>query len=156
MSEYFHVGILVLDVEAAMREYGDALGLAFIEPVRVRGPRLRESTPVPRETTLDVTITFSREGPPYHELMGATGDGLYASANAGLHHLGLWTADCEARRAELLARGLVDEAVQYDDEGTILAAFLRMPSPPRTRIELIPESRRAGVEAWLAGDGWGG
>src|SRR5207244_2451818 len=106
-----HVGILVLDVEAAMREYRDALDLAFVDPVRVRVPRLHESTPVPRESTLDVTITYSRQGPPYYELMGATGDGLYASANVGLHHLGLWAAECKARRAELLARGLLDEPV---------------------------------------------
>jgi hypothetical protein len=154
MFPLFHVGILVADIEAAIPQYELALGVNFLKPVCVHVPRLREEIPCHRDVSVDVRITFSHEGPPHYELMEEVGGGLYSRRNAGIHHFGLWVEDCEERTAELLTQGLLEEAVQYDEDGEMIVAFLQMKDLLHTRIELVPERRRPGLDEWLRGGAW--
>ena len=86
-TPYFHVGILVADLDAAIRRFSQVLGLRF-------GPVSDTQTPVDSGTiTVEhIRPTYSVDGPPYTELIEGSGDGLFSLQNGeGLHHLGIWS-----------------------------------------------------------------
>jgi catechol 2,3-dioxygenase-like lactoylglutathione lyase family enzyme len=85
-APYFHVGILVADLEAAIERFSRVLGVRF-------GPVSDTQTPVQGETnTVErIRATYSVDGPPFFELIEGSGNGLFSLQNGeGLHHLGIW------------------------------------------------------------------
>jgi hypothetical protein len=72
---FFHVGILVRDIEIAARDFSAILGLEF-EPVRT----------APVVTGEMMRFRYSRQGPPYLELVEMAGSGIWApDQGEGLH-----------------------------------------------------------------------
>jgi catechol 2,3-dioxygenase-like lactoylglutathione lyase family enzyme len=75
---FFHVGILVKDVESARADFTAKLGLEF-EPVRSQRIATGETT----------RFCYSLQGPPYLELVEMTGTGSWSPDQPeGFHHLG--------------------------------------------------------------------
>jgi catechol 2,3-dioxygenase-like lactoylglutathione lyase family enzyme len=76
---YFHVGILIRDVESARADFTAKLGLEF-EPTRSQQLATGETT----------RFCYSLQGPPYLELVEMTGAGSWsAELPEGFHHIGL-------------------------------------------------------------------
>src|SRR5216683_5744005 len=76
---YFHVGILVRDVEAARADFTARLGVEF-EPVHRQKVATGETT----------RFCYSLQGPPYLELVEMTGTGSWSPEQPeGFHHIGL-------------------------------------------------------------------
>ena len=92
---FFQVGVIVTDLEAAMDELSLALGLSWTEPAR-------------RQLGADeLRVVFSKEGPPYIELIeSGPGGGWDSSAGPHLDHLGFWSPDVDGDRERLAALGL--------------------------------------------------
>jgi catechol 2,3-dioxygenase-like lactoylglutathione lyase family enzyme len=86
---FFHVGVLVRDIDQAVRDFGALLGLEF-EPVR--------SAPV---VTGELNrFCYSRQGPPYLELVQMTGSGIWGpEVGEGLHHIAFAEPDVPGRCA---------------------------------------------------------
>ena len=65
--------------------------------------------------------TYSREGPPYFELIEAIGESVWAPAMAGrgLHHFGVLAADPLAEIARLEACGFEVEVQAVSPEGVV-------------------------------------
>src|SRR5579863_10779408 len=97
---FFHVGILVRDVEVARGDFTDKLGVEF-EPVHSHQIATGEIT----------RFCYSLQGPPYLELVEMTGTGSWSAEQPeGFHHLGLSDPDLPARcaafgRVDLIAPG---------------------------------------------------
>jgi catechol 2,3-dioxygenase-like lactoylglutathione lyase family enzyme len=84
---YFHVGILVKDVEAARADFAAKLGLEF-EPTRSQQLATGETT----------RFCYSLQGPPYLELVEMTGSGSWSAEQPeGFHHIGLSDPSVPAR-----------------------------------------------------------
>jgi catechol 2,3-dioxygenase-like lactoylglutathione lyase family enzyme len=102
MSEpFFHVGILVRDVEAARADFSAKLGLEF-EPVHSQQLATGETA----------RFCYSLQGPPYLELVEMTGSGSWSPDQPeGFHHIGVSDPSVPARCAafgdgvELIAPG---------------------------------------------------
>ena len=62
---YFHVGLVVADIEAAMAQLGPALGLTFNEP---------HTSVYGGET---IHVAYARQGPPYYELVEGSPGGRW-------------------------------------------------------------------------------
>jgi catechol 2,3-dioxygenase-like lactoylglutathione lyase family enzyme len=76
---YFHVGILVRDVEAARADFTAKLGVEF-EPVHSHPIATGETT----------RSCYSLQGPPYLELVEMTGTGSWSPDQPeGFHHIGV-------------------------------------------------------------------
>jgi hypothetical protein len=106
-------------------------------------------------SVLDLRITWSKEGPPYLELLESQdNDGLYGHHQEGLHHIGLWEPDPGKLMDRLVSIGLVKEAMQHGPDDSIIAAYTGPDELYGTRLEFIDESRRPGMEAWLSGGSW--
>jgi catechol 2,3-dioxygenase-like lactoylglutathione lyase family enzyme len=98
---FFHVGILVRDVEAARADFSAKLGLEF-EPVHSQQIATGETT----------RFCYSLQGPPYLELVEMTGTGNWsADQPEGFHHIGIADPSVPARcaafgdQADLIAAG---------------------------------------------------
>ena len=100
-APFFHVGILVRDVEAARADFTAMLGLEF-EPVHSQQIATGETT----------RFCYSLPGPPYLELVEMTGAGSWSAEQPeGFHHIGVADPGVPARCAafgpgvELIAPG---------------------------------------------------
>lgn len=100
--DLYHVGVVVPDARAAMQQYTDALGFSWTElglstlDVVVDGQ--------PREAR--IAATYSREGPPYLEIVEEVSGGVWAPDALALNHVGMWTDDLAGSVRRLEAAGL--------------------------------------------------
>src|SRR2546423_1477332 len=108
VPSHFHIGAIVPNLEEAMADFSRVLGLTFTTPVRVHVPVLED--PEPHEQV--VHVTFAKDGPPYYELIEASGDGIFSMKNTGqILYLGLWEPDMAGRLKALEAEGIGLDAV---------------------------------------------
>ena len=148
-ARYVHIGILVNDLEAAIERYS-RLGISFMEPRTVRVERLVEDG---RETSLDLTVAFSLQGPPHWELLQAVGDGIYGPQHAEtLHHVAVLDPDPAGRRDDLVAEGFRETAAQYRADGSMIVTYLDPADLHGVRIELIHAPVQDAILAWIAGE----
>ena len=98
---FFHVGILVRDVEAARADFAARLGMEF-EPVHSQKIATGETT----------RFCYSLQGPPYIELVEMTGTGSWSPEQPeGFHHIGVCDPSVPARctafgnRVQVIAPG---------------------------------------------------
>jgi len=148
-----HVGFIVADLQIAIPRVEEALGIRFAEPAIARAPVLQEGE---RRRELALPIAWSREGPPYIELIeGNREEGLYSLAHGeGFHHLGFWEPDFGALERHLDAIQLPAEATQFDDASAPIAIYTRGSHLHGMRLEFVNENRIADTLAWLSGKGW--
>jgi catechol 2,3-dioxygenase-like lactoylglutathione lyase family enzyme len=150
LAPYFHVGILVPDLKAAMERFSTVLGLDFADPAEVRVDQLEQPW---GSAPFDVLLSYSVQGPPHIELLEATGDGVYGlHSGVGLHHIGAWTADADASIESLVAKGMRAEAIFRGADETLGAFF--DPGPlAGVRYEVSPLSIKPEWAAWIRGEG---
>lgn len=151
-TNLFHIGVLVPNLDKAMDRFSDALGLTFMDPAVAHVDAFEQASGM---SVLDLRITWSKEGPPYLELLESQDNhGLYGRHLEGLHHVGLWEPDPAKLMERLEGMGLVKEALQWSPEKKIIAAYTAPRELYGTRLEFIEASRKPGMEAWLAGGSW--
>ena len=133
-----HVGIVVADLDAAVRRYRDDLGLPF-DAVMER----------PEDS---VRLAFLWAGASKIELLQPVGEGtgvarFLASRGEGLHHVCFEVADVAGALARLVATGyeLIDAVPRRGAEGPV--AFIHPRSTNGALIELI---EAPGGPAWEA------
>ncbi|MFN0093270.1 MAG: VOC family protein [Dehalococcoidia bacterium] len=142
----YHLGIVVPDIHRAMDELGQQLGTSWSElrtfPVRVTdggGPL----------TEYAVQATYSREGPPYLELIGAIGNGIWGVEQAGrIHHAGAYCEDIAKEKARLEALGFVTETHGVLPDGAV-GGPIYLSNRYGLRLELAAYSGRSMVWDWV-------
>ena len=150
-SPFYHFGILVEDLDAAIERYAELFGLTFIGPRTFRINRLAD----PDEHGLDVLAAYSYQGPPHLELIEAAGDGLYSpSRGLGFHHVGLWDPAIDTNReAYLSEKALLSDARVITPADSTLAWFSQPSGACGIRFEFVDESLKAAAEELIAGGG---
>jgi hypothetical protein len=135
-APYFHVGLVVEDLDAAMKELSAATGLQWAKVVT-------------REIgDWTYRLVYSRTGPPYVELVeGGEGTPWDVSNGPRLDHLGWWIGDVDAELERLAAVGV---PVERDLRQLGSAAFVKAPASG-LKIELIGRDRRSRFEQMFSG-----
>lgn len=129
---YFHVGILVRDIEAARADFGALLGVEF-EPVSGTQVATGEMT----------RFCYSLQGSPYLELMEMTGTGNWSpELGEGVHHLGLSDPSVPGRCA---AFGDRTDLISAAEDGTPRVVLTRPEALHGVRIEYFD----AKLAAWM-------
>lgn len=119
---FFHVGVLVKDIEAAAADFTALLGVKF-EPVH--GQQL--------PTGETVRLCYSLQGSPYLELMEMTGTGNWSPEQPeGVHHIGVSGPDVPGRCSAF--DGRVDPVAQTGD-GSPLVVMTRPEVLHGVRVE---------------------
>jgi len=117
-ESYLHTSFLVENLEEGMQEYARLFGIEF------RPPQCSPLSDLEQfgveETGVQLRAAYSVAGPPYYELIEATGCGMFNAAQGfGFHHFGLWMDDPDALRAELAARNIEIEGIYWSPDGDI-------------------------------------
>jgi catechol 2,3-dioxygenase-like lactoylglutathione lyase family enzyme len=123
---FFHVGVLVRDIDQATADFGQILGLRF-EPVR--------SAPLISGETM--RFCYSLPGPPYLELvqMAANSLGIWGPEQAeGLHHIAFADPDLPGTCAAF--GGQVDPVVGGEG-GSARVIFTRPEALHGIRVEYL-------------------
>jgi quinol monooxygenase YgiN/catechol 2,3-dioxygenase-like lactoylglutathione lyase family enzyme len=152
-STYFHVGVVVRDLKEATRRYSEILGVTFTEPATFHVPQFADPVPHPYQ----VVAVFSREGPPYYELIEASPAGPFSAINADLIlYVGVWEPDVPGRVNKLREQGVEFEAVLKDSQGVPFVCLTRPEALEGMRIEFVGTGARAGIEQWVRTGVWEG
>jgi catechol 2,3-dioxygenase-like lactoylglutathione lyase family enzyme len=134
---YFHVGILVRDIESARADFTARLGMEFEE--------VRSQLIATGETTRSC---YSLQGPPYLELVEMTGTGSWSPEQPeGFHHIGLSDPDMPARCA---AFGHGVELIAPAPDGSPLVALTPPEALHGVRVEYFDANIAAGFLGYLS------
>jgi catechol 2,3-dioxygenase-like lactoylglutathione lyase family enzyme len=124
---FFHVGVLVRDIDQAAEDFGQTLGLRF-EPVR--------SAPLVTGETM--RFCYSLAGPPYLELvqMADTSLGIWGpDQGEGLHHIAFADPDVPGSCAAF--GGQADTVVGGGAGGSPRVIFTRPEALHGIRVEYL-------------------
>lgn len=144
----YHLGVRVADIDAAMREMGEALGVTWCS-LQQREQSLW--TPAGGTTTVPLRFTYSAEGPQHIELLQGTPGSVWdGSVDAGAHHVGVWVDDVAAETASLARAGWSVVAAQRAP-GDGYGAFTYVAPPSGLIVELVSSALLPMFERW-----WGG
>lgn len=144
-EDIYHLGMVVPDLHQAMDELSSTLGLSWPLP-QSRTRRFRGPTGT---FDADLRFVYSRQGPPYLELIEGIPGTPWDTTPGRLHHVGIWVDHLEQAARQLVETGAPIE-LTYDTED--LQSFTYHLLAPGIRVELVDSARRPGVEAWIRGE----
>jgi hypothetical protein len=143
---FFHVAILVEDIDAAIVDFSRTLGLTFHPPIRAEFSRLED----PDAHASFCRCTYSQDGPPHVELIEANGDGLFSIKHGeGVHHLGFWSDDPEGRCSFLADAGVHTGARTVGVDGVTYSWFNQPEELHGVRLEYLNTAQREVAETWM-------
>jgi hypothetical protein len=145
----FKTGLLVTDLERAMRDLGRWLGVTWTP---VQQSKLVLDVAGSGREEVELRFAYTTGAPPYLELLEAQPRGYYeAKHGPHLHHVGRWVDELASASRALAAAGLPLEAAGVDADGRSPAIFVFHRGPHGLRIELVDRAMQPGFESWLAG-----
>jgi catechol 2,3-dioxygenase-like lactoylglutathione lyase family enzyme len=147
-QDLFHVGIRVPDLDVAMVELGDNLGLTWSETRE--NPAQSLWTPSTGLREIHLRYTYSAEGPQHVELLeGAAGSFWDGNDRGGAHHVGVWVDDVDAESDRLVAAGWTLVGAQNDPAGGAgYGLFTYLQPPSGLIVELVSTGAQAFFEQW--------
>ena len=147
-ADFFHTGVAVPDLTAAMQGFSDALNITWTAVQSFRLDVRMGNT----DARLSSRFVYSTSGPPFLELVEAIPDTPWAAPGAPqLHHLGYWADDLAAAVADLERDGGVVEAFDVGTHSDMnIFAFVRCMG---VRVELINGARRQALLEMIQGTG---
>lgn len=147
VSTYFHIGIVVPDLKKAIEDFSRILGIKFTNPEHFHISRLED----PEPHSHDPYVAFSREGPPYYELIEASGDGIFSAKHQGkILYLGVWEKDMAARVKALEEEGIEIDAWFRNEEGSIPFTVITSPQGQLgIRMEYVDQNVQSTIEQWV-------
>lgn len=138
---FFHVGVLVADLDAAMADFTRTLGIAFRPVSLLVWDRveldMRDGYPEAGDVQ-ELRLVYSVAGPPYLELIEMTGNGVWGTQHAeGLHHIGLDSSDVVSDITAAKDIGWHAESLMYR-VGELRCSYMSPLSLHGTRVEFCP------------------
>lgn len=145
----YHTGIRVADLDAAMTEMGETLGVTWASVQD--NPAQQVWTPTDGLRELPLRFVYSCEGPQHVELLeGPPGSVWDGRDHPGVHHVGVWVDDVAAETQRCLDAGWEVAAAQNTpDAGYGVFSYVVPPSGPI--IELVWSAVEPAFERWWAG-----
>ncbi|MBB3665620.1 catechol 2,3-dioxygenase-like lactoylglutathione lyase family enzyme [Prauserella sediminis] len=150
-GEVFHLGIRVVDLEAAQEELTRTLGVGWTVPF---SHSMEVWWPDGGMRAADLTISFSQEGPVHIELLQGSPGSFWDTeiGGAGLHHVGVWVEDVTAVNTELVAKGWqVELAGAAPEDGYGGFTYIRSPSGVLYEPESCLNGAKERFDRWYAG-----
>ena len=145
----YHTGIRVPDLDAAMDEMGEALGVFWAEAQDKAAQQIW--TPDGGQQSVHLRFVYSCEGPQHIELLQGEPGGIWDGRDdPGVHHIGLWVDDVAVETQRCLDLGWTLAAAQSaPDDGFGAYTYVVPPSGPI--VELVWSAMLPRFEAWWAG-----
>ena len=151
-SRCYHQGVRVPDLDAAMKELGETLGITWCAP-----QERDQAVWLPDEgaATLPLRFTYSAGEAQHVELLeGPPGSIWDGREQPGLHHVGLWCDDVAGETEQLIAAGwTLRLAQQAPTDG--YGAFTYLQPPSGIIVELVWSALEPMFSRWFAGGSLG-
>ncbi|OMC23924.1 VOC family protein [Mycobacterium colombiense] len=143
-EDFYHTGIIVSDLDAAMARLTALAGYRWITPVSYTLPFRTTSG------TKEVTSTFvySLQAPHIELIKEVPGTAWTAAPGNAIHHLGYWTDDLAESAKRLEDNGFTFEATA-DTAPPDLALFAYYVDAAGTRIEIVDRALFPDFPAFL-------
>jgi quinol monooxygenase YgiN/catechol 2,3-dioxygenase-like lactoylglutathione lyase family enzyme len=150
-ASFFHIGVVVPDLERACARYREVLGLEFTDPAVFDVPCLEDPDPHP----FKLTAVFSRTAPPYYELIQADGNGIVSADKAGqILYFGCWESDMAGRLKALAKAGVGVDATFRNAPDHVPFAIMTAPDLCGARIEYVDIADLAQIAQWVRTGRW--
>jgi catechol 2,3-dioxygenase-like lactoylglutathione lyase family enzyme len=147
-ADCYHQGVRVPDLDAAMEELGESLGLTWCE---VQEREQSVWLPAVGLTSITLRFTYSAGTGQHVELLeGAPGSVWDGRDHPGIHHVGLWSDDVRRDTEAAGARGWTVPAAQRPPEEGY-GAFTYVQPPSGLIVEYVTTAVRPMFERWFAG-----
>jgi hypothetical protein len=148
----YHVGIRVPDLDAAMAEMGDSLGVSWCS---VQSGVQNVWLPDVGTTEIPLRFTYSSTGPMHLELLeGAPGSIWDGRRQPGAHHVGVWSDDVGGETKTLVDAGWTLLMAQAPPEKGY-GAFTYVQPPSGLVVELVWSAIAPMFDRWFAGGALG-
>ncbi|MFJ9038837.1 VOC family protein [Streptomyces sp. NPDC102406] len=146
-ASYYHVGMVVPDIDAAIQRCATVFGVPFTDAAWTESPHQEEGDVVHAPFRQRQAISRTRE--PYIELIEATGDGVFGPSRAGaLMYYACWETDMTSRLARLGSQGFGMDAVMRMGAGADPIAAITSYDDKGIRIELADAAAKPVMEHW--------
>ncbi|MGV0047776.1 VOC family protein [Mycobacterium colombiense] len=143
-EDFYHTGIIVPDLDAAMARLTALAGYRWITPVSYTLPF--RTTSGSQEVTS--TFVYSLQSPHVELIKEVPGTAWAAAPGNAIHHLGYWTDDLAESAKRLEDNGFAFEATA-DTDGPNLALFAYYVDAAGTRIEIVDRALFPDFPAFL-------
>jgi catechol 2,3-dioxygenase-like lactoylglutathione lyase family enzyme len=145
LSELFHVGIVVPDMDAALEHFSDLLGVVWGPVVAVDAHDVRDADG--NDLSLPTTLCYSTS-PPYLEIIQELpGTPWVCNEHSNLHHIGFWTDALPTDSDHLLSAQCPLE-LSGREGGRVPVSFTYNRDPLGVRIELVDAAMRPAMEQY--------
>jgi hypothetical protein len=145
LTEYFHVGIVVPDLEAAQARLSELLGVEW-GPVMVNDIDIRDGTGV--ERVVPNKICYSTAAPYLELIEEVPGTPWVCNELSNLHHIGVFSTTLTAESARFSdARCPLELMDGHGDEPPAMWAYHR--DPLAVRIEIVNDELRPMMEQFM-------
>ncbi|WP_245567930.1 VOC family protein [Nocardia jiangxiensis] len=145
-GDQFHIGIVAADFEATVARLTEVLGYEWGPEV---GGAVAVDLPGGNVAELDLRCAYSITVPRLEVVRSVAGTLWDPAGEAGVHHIGYWSADVAADAAALAERGYLVEASRPGPQGGLFFAFLR--SAEGFRVELVDRAAESSLaQCWAA------
>jgi hypothetical protein len=155
-SSFFHVGIVVPRLEAALEHLTTTLGVSWMPIIETEVPVSIGDTGVDGHVSL--RFAYSVEDPHFEVIEEAPGSvwvcnsgspGVFTTGS-NLHHIGFWADDLPTDSRRLQASMCPVEIAGFTDSSARPALYTYHADLLGVRIELVDGALRAGMEAGFA------
>jgi hypothetical protein len=145
LSEMFHVGIVVPEIEAAQAHFSELLGVEW-------GPLMEQDIDVRdgagNNLVVPNRICYSSRAPYLELIQEVPGTTWVCNSHSNLHHIGFFADGLAVSSGQLQAAACPLELMGGHDEGPpVTFAYHR--DPLGVRIELVDAEMRAAIESAL-------
>jgi Glyoxalase/Bleomycin resistance protein/Dioxygenase superfamily len=148
LGPYWHVGIVVADVEQSASAFSRALGCRWGAPREVAA---RMWTPS-GELDVRLTYTYSTGPEPRIELVsGSPGSPWDPVHHSGVDHVCYWSDDVTADSRSLAAEGM---GLVVRHAGPVAGGFVYHEAAVGCRVELMDRGAGHRIRAWLRDEEW--
>lgn len=146
----YHWALVVADFDAAAVDIAQSLGIHFAEAVE--SSRSYVDVATGRSEAASLRVSYSRQGPPYLELIQVLEPGGPFTGELGIHHLGVWCKDVAAVDDALVHASPPPTHCRVLGDGSTEAFALLTASLPslRTRVEYVSVDARPVIESWTS------
>jgi catechol 2,3-dioxygenase-like lactoylglutathione lyase family enzyme len=143
-EDFYHTGIIVPDLDAAMSQLTALAGYRWITPVSYTLP-FRTTAGTQKVTS---TFVYSLQAPHVELIQEVPGTAWTAAPGNSIHHLGYWTDDLAGSAKMLEDNGFSFEATA-DTAPPDLALFAYYLDAAGTRIEIVDRALFPDFPAFL-------
>ena len=145
IDTFFHIGIVVSDLDAAISYYSKIFNVSFTKPSNMKA-YIEDSHGNFYEE--NVVASYSRTKAPFYELIQASGDGIFSQKNTNqIFYFGIWESNMDQRLNVLREQGIGVAAIMREKENGPLISIITEPDELGGRVEYVSESLRLIIDA---------